>query len=142
MISFRLACDKDHVFDGWFTSSADFEAQNERGLIQCPQCGSAKVEKTLMAPAVSTARKKETIAVASMDQARSAALKELKELRDKVVENSDNVGKNFPEEARKIHYGESDNRSIYGEASREDVESLLEEGVEIAPLPVLPDDAH
>lgn len=142
MISFRLACDKDHVFDGWFTSSADFEAQNERGLIQCPQCGSANVEKTLMAPAVSTASKKETIAVASMDQARSAVLKELKELRDKVVENSDNVGKNFPEEVRKIHYGESDNRSIYGEASREDVESLLEEGVEIAPLPVLPDDAH
>jgi len=142
MISFRLACDKDHVFDGWFGSSEDFEAQKQRKLVECPTCGSIEVEKTLMAPTVSTARKKETMAVATMDKARNEVMREMKALRDKVIENSDDVGERFPEEARKIHYGETEARGIYGQATKDDVESLLEEGVEIAPLPVLPDDAN
>lgn len=142
MISFRLACEKEHAFEGWFSSSSDFEAQNERNIVECPLCGSTKISKTLMAPAVSTSRRKETIAVAAMDQTRSAVMRELKELRDKVVANSDNVGKKFPEEARKIHYGESEARSIIGEATRDEAESLIDEGVEIAPIPMLPDDAN
>lgn len=142
MIKFSLSCEKDHSFDGWFSSSEDYEKQLKRGLVTCPQCHSPKVGKTLMAPSVSTSRKKESMAVTSINEAQRAVLAEMKQLRDKVVENSEDVGKQFPEEARKIHYGETDARAIYGEATRDDVESLLDEGVEIVPLPPVPDDAN
>ena len=142
MISFGLICDNDHEFDGWFSSSVDFDEQAERGLVMCPSCGSSKVSKSLMAPSVSTGRRKERLNVATMDAARREVLGEMKKLREQIVSNSEDVGKDFPEEARKIHYGESEVRGIYGEATRDDVESLLEEGVEIAPLPILPDDAN
>lgn len=142
MIKFSLACEKDHGFDGWFLSSDDYEKQLKRGLVTCPQCNSPKVGKTLMAPSVSTSRKIESMSVTSVNEAQRAVLAEMKKLRDKVVENSEDVGQKFPEEARKIHYGETEARAIYGEASRDDVESLLDEGVEIAPLPPVPDDAN
>lgn len=142
MIKFSLACEKDHGFDGWFSSSDDYEKQLKRGLVTCPQCNSPKVGKTLMAPSVSTSRKKESMSVTSVNEAQRAVLAEMKKLRDKVVENSEDVGQKFPEEARKIHYGETEARAIYGEASRDDVESLLDEGVEIVPLPPVPDDAN
>lgn len=142
MIRFSLICDKDHDFDGWFGSSDDFETQKKRGLITCPTCNSAKVQKSLMAPQVSTARKRETTQMASLAKAQKQALAELKKMRDSIVENSDNVGRAFPEEARKIHYGESEQRGIIGEANREEVEELLDEGIEVAPIPVLPGDAN
>ena len=142
MIRFGLICDQDHEFDGWFSNSDEFDKQKKRGLIACPVCHSLKVTKALMAPSVSTGRKKDKIAVTKADVMRREVLKEMKKLRDKVTENADYVGEKFPEEARKIHYGETEERGIYGEASRDEVKSLLDEGVEIAPLPVIPDDAN
>ena len=146
MIKFTLACEAGHDFEGWFGSSDDYEAQIKRDLVSCPYCGTLKVEKALMAPSVSTSRTKEKIQdkinVATVNKSRQAMFAELKEMRDKITANAENVGERFPEEARKIHYGESDERGIYGEASSEDVKDLVEEGVKIAPLPVLPDDKN
>jgi hypothetical protein len=142
VIKFSLVCDKGHGFDGWFSSSQDYETQKKRGLVTCPQCNSPKVNKSLMAPSVSTSRQKESMAVTSVNEAQRAVMAEMKQLRDKVIANSEDVGQKFPEEARKIHYGETEARAIYGEASRDDVESLLDEGVEIVPLPPVPEDAN
>ncbi|MFD0915052.1 DUF1178 family protein [Pseudahrensia aquimaris] len=142
MIRFSLVCENEHDFDGWFGSSEDYETQRKRGLVTCPSCSSAKVEKALMAPQVSTSRSRETVQMASLALEQKQALAELKKMRDAIVNDSENVGKGFAEEARKIHYGEAPERGIIGEANREEVVELLEEGVEIAPLPVLPGDAN
>jgi len=142
VISFNLICDNDHGFDGWFSSSQDFDGQKQRGLVSCPVCGSVKVEKSLMAPSVSTGRQKEKMAVATTDANRRALAVELKKLREKMTDGAENVGDRFPEEARKIHYGESEERGIYGEANREEVEGLLDEGVGVVPLPPVPEDAN
>jgi hypothetical protein len=141
MIRFSLRCENAHDFDGWFRSNEDFDAQNGRGLVTCPACQSAHVEKALMAPAVSTARGQEKIALAVGDQ-QKRVLAKLKELSETVRENADYVGDRFAEEARKIHFGESDPRGIYGEATREEARELLEEGVEFMPLPLFPDDRN
>ncbi|MEM8751201.1 MAG: DUF1178 family protein [Pseudomonadota bacterium] len=142
MIRFSLQCDSEHSFDGWFASSDAFETQRKRGLVACPECNSTKVEKALMAPSVSTGRSKEKQQVAVVDAQRQAVLAEMRRLRDHITENAENVGEKFPDEARKMHYGETEERGIYGAASLHDVEELLDEGIEIAPLPVLPDDAN
>lgn len=142
MIKFTLACEGGHDFEGWFGSSDDFEMQKTRGLVSCPYCGSPKVEKALMAPSVSTSRTKEKIEVVNVDQTRRAIFAEMKELRDKITANAEDVGERFPEEARKIHYGEAEERGIYGAASSEEVKDLVDEGVKIAPLPMLPDDVN
>ncbi len=142
MIRFSLICDNDHDFDGWFSSSDDFDEQKERGLIACPMCDSVKVSKALMAPSVSTGRDKEALAVATVDAQRQELVQKMRELRNEITSNAEDVGRKFPEEARKIHYGETEERGIYGEANREEVESLLDEGVAIAPLPPVPDDAN
>ena len=146
MIKFSLACETGHEFDGWFGSSEDYETQQKRGLIACPVCDTTKVSKSLMAPSVSTARKKESrsqaIAVATAHHAKTEMMAKLREIRDEITKNADNVGEKFPEEARKIHYGESEKRAIFGEAGLQDVKELVDEGVEIAPLPVLPEDAN
>ncbi len=146
MIKFTLACDAGHDFEGWFGNSEEFDAQLKRDLVSCPICGSLKVEKALMAPSVSTSRTRtkiqEKINVATVNESRQAMFAELKEMRDKFTANAEDVGEKFPEEARKIHYGESEERGIYGEASPEDVKDLVEEGVKIAPLPVLPEDKN
>ncbi len=142
MIRFSLICDNDHDFDGWFSSSDDFEMQLKRGLVTCPSCNSPKISKSLMAPSVSTGRRKDKMEVATADAAKLEVLTEMRKLRDKITENSENVGRRFPEEARKIHYGEAEERGIIGEANRDEVEGLLDEGIAIAPLPVLPDDAN
>jgi hypothetical protein len=141
MIRFSLACDHDHDFDGWFRNNDDFDKQKKRGLVSCPICGSSKVEKALMAPSVQTARKREKVAL-SIGAEQKQLMGKLKELTDKLKENADYVGDKFPEEARKIHFGEADPRGIYGEASREEVKELLEDGVEILPLPTIPDDTN
>ena len=141
MIRFSLACRQGHAFDGWFRSNEDFEQQNGRGLVSCPACGSASVSKALMAPAVSTARKREKIALAvSADQ--KAAMTKLRELAKAAIANSEDVGERFVEEARKIHYGEVESRAIRGEAGASDIAELLEEGVPVMPIPVLPDDKN
>ncbi|MGB3503695.1 MAG: DUF1178 family protein [Mesorhizobium sp.] len=141
MIRFSLHCDKAHEFEGWFRDNADFDAQSKRGLVECPVCASKKVGKSLMAPAVSTGRKKEKMALAAnAEQKRMMA--EIRAMTEKMKENADYVGDKFAEEARKIHFGESEARGIYGEATFDEAKGLAEDGVEFLPIPNLPDDAN
>jgi hypothetical protein len=161
MIRYALTCEKGHEFESWFQDSAAFDKQAKRGLVTCPHCGSAKVEKAIMAPRLIGARKHEAqpepvatpvpaatasepdktpVAIIS-PQERELRVK-LKELRDHLTKNADHVGPKFPEQARKMHYGEIEHRSIYGEASVEEAKSLAEEGIEFHPLPVLPDERN
>lgn len=141
MIRFSLNCTSDHHFEAWFRNNDDFDLQLKSGFVTCPQCGSHEVQKALMAPSVTTGRKKDQIAL-GMDQAQKKILGEIQELARKVRENADYVGDKFAEEARKIHYGETETRGIYGEATADDVTSLVEEGIEIMPLPALPEDKN
>lgn len=141
MIRFSLSCDHDHEFEGWFRNNDDFETQQKRGFVECPACGSHKVEKALMAPAVSTGRKKEKVALA-MNAQQQAAMAQLKALSEKMRENADYVGDKFAEEARKIHFGEADARGIYGEATPEEARGLAEDGVEFLPIPMFPEDRN
>ena len=159
MIRYNLVCDKRHEFESWFQNSAAYDKQAKRGLVSCPLCGSAKVEKAIMAPRLARKDKSTSIAVpeqaapppaapvanapvAMMSPQEKEFRTKLKELRDHLVANADNVGKKFPEVARKMHYGEIEHRSIYGEASPEDAKELHEEGIEFHPLPVLPDERN
>ncbi len=138
MIRFSLSCEQDHQFDGWFASSDDFDVQVSRGLLACPSCDSVKVTKSLMAPSVSTGSSRDINPVRSP----SEYSRQLRELRDRLVRNSEDVGRKFPEEARKIHYGEVEPRGIVGQANYQEVSELLEEGVGVLPLPELPEDAN
>ena len=160
MIRYALVCDKDHAFESWFGNSAAYDKQAARGLISCPLCGSAKVEKALMAPSLGKAGRRavapaepppadgpsvkedEKAPVAVISKQEGELRKKLKELRDHLVKNADYVGEKFPEEARRMHYGEIDHRSIYGEASPDTAAALAEEGIEFHPLPRLPDDRN
>ncbi len=141
MIRFSLICDREHEFEGWFRSSDDFDKQKKRGLIDCPECGSHKVQKALMAPAVSTSKKKEKMALA-MSAEQRRIMGEMKALSEKLRENAEDVGNKFAEEARKIHFGETEPRGIYGEATPDEAKSLAEDGVPFMPLPVFPDDRN
>lgn len=138
MIKYTLICETDHEFEIWFSKSSDFDEQAPKGLIECPYCGSTKVEKGIMAPNVSTSRKKTAIAEKQASKQKVAlqmmnhqAAKIRKEIEDKC----DYVGEKFADEARAIHYGDKPERAIYGEASPSEAAGLHEEGVEIAPLP-------
>ncbi|MEP6343928.1 MAG: DUF1178 family protein [Maricaulaceae bacterium] len=134
MIRYDLICDYEHRFEGWFSGSADFEMQRDKGLIECVVCGSTKVDRAIMAPNVSTSRRQEKIA---SDQ--SKRIKMVNDVADKIrkeiADNCDNVGTNFAEEARAIHYGEKPERGIYGQATPKQTAELMEEGVGVAPLP-------
>ena len=160
MIRYSLLCDRKHEFEIWFKNSADYDKQAKRGLVTCPACGSEKVEKALMAPSLGRGAKKggsaETIEVPSapvetplaeapsqvamMSPQEKELRAKLKELREHLTKNSENVGNKFPEVARKMHYGEVEHKSIYGEASPQEAKELHEEGVEFHPIPVLPDE--
>ena len=156
MIRYNLRCERGHAFESWFQSSSAYESQEKRKLVNCPSCGSAKVERAIMAPQIVSKKSRERAAPAPaaateattpastplmMAQERELRAK-LRELRDHIVKNADNVGERFPNEARKMHYGDIEHRPIYGEASPEEARSLIEEGVEVSPLPVLPDDRN
>jgi len=161
MIKYTLVCDKKHEFESWFADSAAFDKQAKRKLVTCPICDSAKVEKAIMAPRV--AAKKGRVAIEMPAPAAEAPAAtpapvpapvamispieqefraKLKELREHLVKNADNVGEKFPEEARKMHYGETEHRSIYGVASPDEAKELIEEGIECHPLPALPDERN
>ncbi len=142
MIRYSLSCDNAHEFEGWFSESADFDRQVASGFLTCPVCNSTSISKQLMAPSVSTARKKEEKKTLAMDTARREAFEKLKEAIAHVKANAEDVGTQFPEEARKIHYGEADARGIIGQATLDEARALVEEGIEIAALPVLPDDVN
>jgi hypothetical protein len=156
MIRYSLRCERGHGFESWFQSSSAYDSQVKRKLVTCPACGSAKVEKAIMAPQIVSKKGRESAAPAPaastdvtasgstplmMAQERELRAK-LKELRDHIVKNADNVGERFPNEARKMHYGDIEHRPIYGEASPDEARSLIDEGVEVSPLPVLPDDRN
>lgn len=141
MIRFSLACDQDHEFEAWFRNNDDFDRQKKRGFVECPACGSKKVGKALMAPAVTTGRKKEKIALA-MNEMQKKAMAEMKALSEKIRESADYVGDKFAEEARKIHFGETEARGIYGEATLDEAKSLAEDGVGFMPIPVFPEDRN
>jgi hypothetical protein len=161
MIRYALRCERDHHFESWFQDSAAYDQQVKRKLVSCPVCESVKIEKAIMAPRIVGKKSRERApeqveqAVAPvtpapapteatplvMTQERELRAK-LKELRDHIVKNADNVGDRFPNEARKMHYGEIEHRPIYGEASPEEAKSLIDEGVEVSPLPVLPEDRN
>ncbi len=142
MIRYSLNCDNAHEFEGWFSESADFDRQVATGFLTCPVCHSAAVSKLLMAPSVSTARRKDERQTLAMDAMRQEALQKLKQAVAAVKANSEDVGTQFPEEARKIHYGEADARGIIGQATVDEAQALLEEGIEIAAIPVLPEDVN
>jgi len=165
MIRYALVCAEGHPFESWFQSSAAYDRQARQKLVTCPICGSAKVEKQIMAPRLAGARKRgktpppaagehpapapapeapaaETAPVAMMSPQEQELRKKLRDLREHLTKNADYVGQKFPEEARKMHYGEIDHRSIYGEASPEEAKKLHEEGIEFHPLPVLPDERN
>jgi len=139
VIRFSLHCEKEHEFEGWFSSGADYDSQSERGLVSCPVCGSGKVSKALMAPAVAVPRDAPTRPLA-MDPEKREMMRKLREMVQAVKQNSEDVGDRFADEARKIHHGETEARGIIGKASSEDAKSLIEEGIDIAPLPEFPDD--
>jgi hypothetical protein len=155
MIRYTLGCEHGHEFESWFQNSAAYDKQAKRGLVTCPICGTAKVEKAIMAPRLArtdigdptppapvpqTPPVKTPVAIMA-PQERELRQK-LKELRGHVTKNASYVGPKFSEEARKIHYGETEHRSIYGEASPDEAKALHEEGIEFHPLPMLPDDQN
>jgi hypothetical protein len=161
MIKYALVCDKGHDFESWFADSTAYDRQRKRKLVACPICDSVKVDKAIMAPRIATKKAKrpapETSApapvvnetpagppapVAMISPQEMEFRTKLKELRDHLVKNADNVGAKFPEEARKMHYGEIEHRSIYGVATPQDAKELLEEGIECHALPVLPDERN
>ncbi len=162
MIRYTLRCERGHNFESWFQDSAAYDSQAKRKLVSCPVCDSVKIEKAIMAPRIVGKKGRERAEPAPaptpaaeapapvsspgstpllMAQERELRVK-LKELREHIVKNADNVGEKFPNEARKMHYGEIEHRPIYGEASPEEAKSLIDEGVEVSPLPVLPDDRN
>jgi hypothetical protein len=171
MIRYALRCERDHAFESWFQDSSAFDAQVKRELVSCPVCDSVKIEKAIMAPRVVAKKGREkgreqgrekapervepaptpapvsaeapaaTTTPLLMAQERELRAK-LKELRDHIVKNADNVGERFPNEARKMHYGDIEHRPIYGEASPDEARELIDEGIEVSPLPVLPDDRN
>lgn len=130
MIVYNLLCDHGHEFEAWFASSSAYEKQVAGGEVSCPVCSSHKVEKAVMAPALSGA-KKSNLNAGEIRQMRQA----LAEMRKKVMETGENVGERFPQEARAIHYGDSEMRQIYGEATLEEAADLAEEGIDVMPLP-------
>lgn len=142
MIKFSLACGEGHDFEAWFRDSGDYETQKKRGFLECPACGSSHVDKALMAPSVATSRKREEVAVAIGNAAQREIMAKLHEMARAVRKTGEDVGNRFPEEARKIHYGEADARGIYGKATPDEVSNLLDEGVEIMPLPDLPEELN
>jgi hypothetical protein len=143
MIKFTLACEHGHEFESWFPDGASFEEQARRGFVTCPECNSARIAKAPMAPAIVTrARAAEPARPALRDDKTRAMREAIRTLRLEIEKRTDDVGEAFPTVARAIHAGEEPERAIRGQANLGEVKALLEEGVRIAPLPALPDEAN
>jgi hypothetical protein len=157
VIRYNLVCDQGHDFESWFQNSAAFDKQAKRKLVTCPVCDSAKIEKALMTPQLTRTRKGGVPApvpvpptdapapanpVALMSPEEREFRSKLKELREHLTRNADYVGPKFSEQARQMHYGEIEHRSIYGEASPEEAKELHEEGIDFHALPILPDERN
>jgi hypothetical protein len=157
MIRFALRCDQGHGFESWFRDNAAFADQASAGLVTCPHCGSARVEKSIMAPHVARSDKDrpalpalpaaapaggDGVAMTMLDPADMALRALLRQFRRHVEAHADNVGSRFAEEAVLMHHGEIEQRPIYGSASVEDARMLIEEGIDVMPLPLAPDDRN
>ncbi len=162
MIKYALVCDKAHEFESWFRDSAAYDVQARRGLVACPFCDSTRVGKAIMAPSVTGTRdfarpvETETEAaspaapapepppapVTLLDERHQRLRAMIREVRAQIMANSDDVGRSFPQEARAIHEGEAPARSIYGRASGEEIQELLEDGISILPMPGLPEERN
>jgi hypothetical protein len=149
MIRYDLICDQGHQFDGWFRDSAAYDMQAAAGLVSCAVCGSAKVAKQLMAPGIpvksnrkADAAPRQTMMAGGSDPRAQALMEMMRDMRRTVEANAEYVGDRFADEARRIHYSEAEQRGIYGEATREEAEALIEEGIEVHPLPRLPEDGN
>ncbi len=147
MIRYDLICDKGHEFDGWFSSSDAYDTQVKRGFVECSHCGSARVEKQIMAPNVGVRSNKKSessqrMVSAPVDPRLQAMMQLAREMRAHVEANSENVGDRFADEARKMHYNETEQRGIHGQATPEAAKELIEEGIDVMPLPRLPEDGN
>ena len=164
MIKYALICDEGHDFESWFNNSESFDTQAKRGFVECPLCQSKKVSKALMAPSVSTSRRRsatqrataaESMAatapaapaptpqpVALLDEKQQQMRAMIRDLHQKLTENSTDVGGNFPAEARKMHDGDAPKRTIHGQATFEEAKALFEEGIPVMPIPALPEDKN
>lgn len=142
MIKFALACDQAHGFESWFPDGASYEEQARRGLVSCPDCGSTRIGKAPMAPAILGGRRAEGEPVALMDEKARALREAVLAVRREIEKRTDDVGEAFPQVARAIHAGDEPERAIRGQANLAEVKALLEEGVRIAPVPILPDEAN
>ncbi|MGF7158499.1 hypothetical protein FHS85_000109 [Rhodoligotrophos appendicifer] len=147
MIRYDLICSEGHEFDGWFGSIAGFDRQLDASLVTCPHCGTADVKKAIMSPSVggqaqSPVEAASFVAAPAPDPRLAAMIEALRSIKKHIEANSENVGPRFAEEARKMHYDEAEQRSIYGEATAEDAHALVEEGIQIQALPRLPEDGN
>jgi hypothetical protein len=152
MIRYDLVCDKGHQFDGWFRDSAGYDNQRQHELVACAHCGSVQIDKQIMAPRIGVKSNAQTEApsqalpqammTAPVDPRMQAMMTMMREMRKHVEANSENVGDKFVDEARKQHYNEVEKRGIYGDATADHARALLDEGIEIYPLPRLPEDGN
>lgn len=131
MIKYSLKCDKEHSFEAWFSDSLNFEKQNKKKLISCPSCSSLEITKNIMAPNISSKKKNSN----KINQKKDKVEMVLNKVRKHVENNFDYVGDKFADEARSMHYGEKEEREIYGETTIEDAVELIEEGVNVQPMP-------
>ena len=132
----NLRCTHDHRFEGWFGSEEDFQSQHERGLVECPMCADKTVTRLPSAPRLNVSNLREVVAVRPPDNAQAQAQSQWMRAVRHLMDNTEDVGERFPEEARRIHYGEVQERGIRGQASREDADALREEGIEVMAVPV------
>ncbi len=148
MIKYALACEKGHEFECWFPDAAAYDDQARRGLVACPECGSSRVAKAIMAPAVVGAARAHTApaeapaGVALLDRRQRALREAVRALRREIEANTDDVGTKFAELARSMHAGDTPERAIRGQATGAEVEALLEEGVDVLPVPAAPDELN
>lgn len=144
MIHYDLICVHGHKFDGWFSTSAAYDEQRRGNEVLCPTCGTAEVDKQLMTPSIPRKGNSKTSSRQLVSGAGDPKMKmlvdKLRELRQHVERHADYVGDHFADEARRIHYKEAEERGIYGEATPDDARALIDEGIEVQPLPLLPED--
>lgn len=146
MIRYDLICAKGHEFDGWFSDSAAYDKQAKRGMISCTHCGVNCIEKQIMAPGIPAKGNRKTdkqaMTAGPVDPRAAAMMQMMRDYRKHITENSENVGTQFAEEARKIHFKEVKKRAIFGEATLDDAKALIEDGIGVHPIPRLPEDGN
>jgi len=140
MIRYALNCHRRHAFEAWFRSSEDYDEQIEAGAVQCPHCGNREITKAIMSPGVRSASERAPAFAPGSDAPSKTLIEAMRALRDQVRETAEYVGDGFAAEARRIHYEETEPRGIYGEATAGEAKELNEEGIDVHPLPVLPED--